>query len=117
MFVGELVALKEKYNNRLQIIKFYSDLNIEDHFFGNIDENNLSEIFASKQELLNSDNFLICGPGNMIDNLNDFLIQKILQKTKLFSKDSHLLMSILKYQMLKILHVITHLLLMMKNMK
>ena len=52
--------LKEKYNNRLQIIKFYSDLNIEDHFFGNIDENNLSEIFANKQELLNSDNFLIC---------------------------------------------------------
>ena len=83
MFVGELVALKEKYNNRLQIIKFYSDLNIEEHFFGNIDENNLSEIFANKQELLNSDNFLICGPGNMIDNLNDFLIQKNITKDKI----------------------------------
>ena len=83
MFVEELVALKEKYNNRLQIIKFYSELNIEEHFFGNIDENNLSEIFANKQELLNSDNFLICGPGNMIDNLNDFLIQKDITKDKI----------------------------------
>tara|TARA_X000000950_G_scaffold42027_3_gene46254 strand:+ start:15270 stop:16319 length:1050 start_codon:yes stop_codon:yes gene_type:complete len=83
MFVEELVALKEKYSSRLQIIKFYSDLNIEEHFFGNIDENNLSEIFANKQELLNLDNFLICGPGNMIDNLNNFLIQKDITKDKI----------------------------------
>ena len=75
--------MKEKYNNRLQIIKFYSDLNIKEHFFGNIDENNLSEIFDNKQELLNSDNFLICGPGNMIDNLNEFLIQKDISKDKI----------------------------------
>ena len=83
MFVEELVALKEKYINRLHIIKFYSDLNIEEHYFGNIDENNLSEIFAKKQELLKSDNFLICGPGNMIDNLNDFLIRKDVTKDKI----------------------------------
>ena len=83
MFVEELVALKEKYNSRLQIIKFYSDSSIESHYFGNIDENNQSEIFAKKQELLKSDNFLICGPGNMIDNLNDFLIQKDITKDKI----------------------------------
>ena len=83
------------YGNRTQdSTMFYSDikqLNIDTHFVfskekveglkeGRIDRNMLD---AFSDQILSADAYFICGPGEMIDTVSDFLLKKGIEKSKI----------------------------------
>ena len=83
MFKNDIELLVKKYSKRFKLISFYSDTKIDGKMHGNIDVENLNKLFEKEKELINSDGFFICGPGDMIDNLSDCLKKMSISEDKI----------------------------------
>ncbi len=83
MFKNDIEVLAKKYSKRFKLISFYSDKKIDGKIHGNIDVENLNKVFEEEKQLLSSDGFFICGPGDMIDNLSDCLKKMSISEDKI----------------------------------
>jgi ring-1,2-phenylacetyl-CoA epoxidase subunit PaaE len=73
MFHEEISSLLTKFPERFILRSLYSRENITGTINGRIDEYSLKKLFDDNSNLLKSDAYYICGPGNMIDNVKNFL--------------------------------------------
>ena len=89
MFFNELRKFEKKYKNRFSIFPAYSRENIKDCIEGRLDELSLKEFYNSNSDFIDADSYFICGPGNMIESVSNFLdlsgIDKVNIHYELFS--------------------------------
>lgn len=91
IFFNKLEELRNKYNNRLKIYHFFSELKKKKIFFtnnklkflnaGRVNENHLKNIFYNEFKSTNNIEVFLCGPKSLMDD-----IEKILNKLKESSK-------------------------------
>jgi ring-1,2-phenylacetyl-CoA epoxidase subunit PaaE len=72
MFADELNNLENRYQSQLFIHYIFSRERVLDCLEGRIDALLLDELYKSSKSLSQADSFFICGPGEMIDNVNQF---------------------------------------------
>jgi ring-1,2-phenylacetyl-CoA epoxidase subunit PaaE len=73
MFTNELNNLEKRYQSQLFIHYIFSRERVLDCLEGRIDTLTLEQLFKSNKNLSEADSFFLCGPGEMIDNVNQFL--------------------------------------------
>ena len=73
MYSEEIDLFKEKYNERFSLYNFYSKEKIDGSLNGRISEELLKDLFDKNIHLKNANLFLMCGPGDMIENVSEFL--------------------------------------------
>jgi len=73
MFLEELQSLENKFQSQLFIHYIFSRQDVSDCLKGRIDNVLLEDLFSSSKSLAEADSYFICGPGEMIDNVNQFL--------------------------------------------
>lgn len=73
MFFDELVALKNKYKDRLIIHNAYSREKVENSLYGRLDRKNIEELFLKNPELKSADGYYLCGPAAMLDDIDEVL--------------------------------------------
>lgn len=74
MFLDDLRSLENNFQDQLFIHYIFSREDVLDSLKGRIDNVLLQEIFNSSKSLKEADAYFLCGPGEMIDNVNQFLI-------------------------------------------
>lgn len=83
IFREELERLKNKYLERLSIIHILSrEMTDAPINHGRIDAEKCSQLFGRVAELT-ADGYFICGPGNMIFTVRDFLLQQGVDEKKI----------------------------------
>ena len=83
MFNDEISSLLNKFPDRFILHSLFSRENIEGVIKGRIDEYSLKKLFDDNSNLLKSDAYYICGPGNMIDNVKNFLDLNFIDSNKI----------------------------------
>ena len=83
MFVEELNHLESKFQSQFFIHYFFSRENVSDCLNGRIDKIRLQELFNTDMKLLEVDSYFLCGPGELIDNGNDFLLESGIKSDKI----------------------------------
>ena len=73
MFLDDLRLLENKFQSQFFIHYVFSRQDVPDCLKGRINSNLLEEIFRSHKNLKDVDSYFLCGPGEMIDNVNQFL--------------------------------------------
>ena len=73
MYSEEIDLFKEKYNERFSLYNFYSKEKIDGSSNGRISGELLKDLFDKNIHLKNANLFLMCGPGDMIENVSEFL--------------------------------------------
>lgn len=73
MYSEEIDLFKEKYNERFYLYNFYSKEKIDGSLNGRISGELLKDLFDTNIHLKNANLFLMCGPGDMIENVSEFL--------------------------------------------
>lgn len=83
IFLKELNQLKEKYNDRLQLILWNSrDTNPASKYSGRPDKVKLSALFKN-ENLEKCDDYFICGPEELIRHSDEILREKGIDKSKI----------------------------------
>ena len=82
MFNDEISSLLNRFPDRFILHSLFSRENIEGVIKGRIDEYSLKKIFDDNSSLLSSNEYFICGPGNMIDNVKNFLDLNAIEASK-----------------------------------
>jgi len=81
MFLEEIAALKDRYLDRLSVFHFLEDEEEEIELFnGRLDRAKAEEILSTLVATANIDAFFICGPGPMMDAIDDALAAKGVDK-------------------------------------
>ncbi|MGE0742813.1 MAG: 1,2-phenylacetyl-CoA epoxidase subunit PaaE [Hyphomonadaceae bacterium] len=84
MFLEEVAGLKDRYLDRLQVFHFLEDEEAEVELFnGRLDRAKAEEILASLIRPQNVDAFFICGPGPMMDAVEDALAARGVEKPRI----------------------------------
>jgi ring-1,2-phenylacetyl-CoA epoxidase subunit PaaE len=84
MFLEEIAGLKDRYLDRLQVFHFLEDEEEEIELFnGRLDRAKADEILASLVRAEDVDAFFICGPGPMMDAIEEALIGKGVDKPRI----------------------------------
>ena len=73
MYSEEIDLFKENYNERFSLYNFYSKEKIDGSSNGRISGELLKDLFDKNIHLKNANLFLMCGPGDMIENVSEFL--------------------------------------------
>ena len=73
MFLNDLQSLERDFQSQLFIHYIFSRQDVSDCLKGRIDNVLLENVFESSKSLKDADSYFICGPGEMIDNVNQFL--------------------------------------------
>jgi len=73
MFFNDLKYLERNFQSQLFIHYVFSRQDVVDCFKSRIDNVLLEKIFNSNKSLKKADSYFLCGPGEMIDNVNQFL--------------------------------------------
>ena len=91
MFSNELREFEKKYKNKFSIFYAYSRENIKGCIEGRLNEFSLKEFHNSNSDFIDADSYFICGPGNMIESISNFLdlsgIDKVNIHYELFSSN------------------------------
>lgn len=75
MFLEEIAALKDRYLDRLRVFHFLEDEEEEIELFnGRLDRAKAEDILSSLLDAKNVDAFFICGPGPMMDAIEEALV-------------------------------------------
>lgn len=83
MFLEEIAALKDRYIDRLQVFHFLEDEEEEIELFnGRLDRAKADEVLA-KLAPKDADAFFICGPGPMMDAIEEALLARKIEKTRI----------------------------------
>ena len=84
MFLEEIAALKDRYLDRLQVFHFLEDEEEEIELFnGRLDRPKVEQILSSVVDPSLVDAFFICGPGPMMDAIEETLLARGVEKSKL----------------------------------
>jgi len=73
MFIEELQFLENNFQSQFFIHYIFSRQDVSDCLRGRIDNILLENLFKSSKSLKEADSYFLCGPGEMIDNVNQFL--------------------------------------------
>jgi ring-1,2-phenylacetyl-CoA epoxidase subunit PaaE len=73
MFVDELQSIEHNFQSQFFIHYTFSRQDVSDCLKGRIDSSLLNNLFKSSRILKEADSYFLCGPGKMIDNVNQFL--------------------------------------------
>ncbi|WP_224485284.1 ferredoxin--NADP reductase [Robertkochia aurantiaca] len=91
MFYKDIMSLKERYGNRLEIQFLYSRTQENDAIFGRIERSTVNYILKNKLDSAGDAVFYLCGPEGMINNVSETLKEKGVAsdriKFELFSSD------------------------------
>jgi ring-1,2-phenylacetyl-CoA epoxidase subunit PaaE len=84
MFLEEIAALKDSYIDRLSVFHFLEEEEEEIELFnGRLDRAKTEEILGSLVEAKNVDAFFICGPGPMMDAIEEALAARGVDKPRI----------------------------------
>lgn len=84
MFLEEIAGLKDRYLDRLQVFHFLEEEEEEIELFnGRLDRAKADEILSTLVRPENVDAFFICGPGPMMDAIEEALIAKNVEKPRI----------------------------------
>ena len=83
MFIDELLKLEKDFQSQFLAYYFFSRENVQNCINGRINIDNLTNIFNDNESYKNIDKFFICGPGEMIDIVSEFLISIKIDKEKI----------------------------------
>lgn len=84
IFLNELLALQNKYNDRFNIQFVFSQSRENDALFGRIEKSTVNLIVKNKYKDVVIDAFYLCGPENMINTVKDVLIQNTVKPEKIY---------------------------------
>ncbi|MEY2997667.1 MAG: hypothetical protein RIQ82_1048 [Bacteroidota bacterium] len=73
MFLEELKTLKNNYPDRFKMILFYSRTSVQDMRFGRIESGTIKHLFQNDLAGVSFDQYLLCGPEQMIQTLKEAL--------------------------------------------
>jgi len=76
MFKDDIDGLKSKYQEQFFVYYTYSKSNEENALFGRIDRSKINYIIKNKHKDLDFDEFFLCGPEAMIDEVKKDLLEK-----------------------------------------
>ena len=83
MFLEEIADLKDRYLDRLSIFHFLEDEEEEiDLFNGRLDRAKADDLLATLVKPAHVDAFFICGPGPMMDAVEEALVAKDVEKSR-----------------------------------
>ncbi|MGQ0533118.1 MAG: 1,2-phenylacetyl-CoA epoxidase subunit PaaE [Caulobacteraceae bacterium] len=84
MFLEEIAGLKDRYVDRLSVFHFLEDEEEEiDLFNGRLDREKVDLILSTLVRAENIDTFFICGPGPMMDAIEEALVSKSVDKSRI----------------------------------
>jgi ring-1,2-phenylacetyl-CoA epoxidase subunit PaaE len=83
MFSKELLALQEKYGNRIHIHFIYSQSNEPDALFGRIEKSTVNLIVKNKYKGITIDKFYLCGPEPMIHTVKEVLLENQIKENNI----------------------------------
>lgn len=84
MFLEEIAALKDRYLDRLSVFHFLEEEEEEiDLFNGRLDRAKTDEILSSLVRAEAVDAFFICGPGPMMDAIEEALVARGVEKPRI----------------------------------
>ncbi len=73
MFLSELQRLKQAHPDRFEMILFYSRASVPETHFGRIESSTVKHLFQKELAGISFDQFLLCGPEQMIHTLKEIL--------------------------------------------
>lgn len=83
IYKEELLALKNNYSDRFTLnLIFTKEQTANNDFYGRIDKDKLA-VYAQKYDLLTANEYYLCGPEQLINNVNEFLKEKGVDKNKI----------------------------------
>ncbi len=83
MFLEEIAGLKDRYIDRLSVFHFLEDEEEEIELFnGRLDSAKVGEILSTLIKASDVDAFFICGPGPMMDAVEEALTAESVQKSR-----------------------------------
>ena len=83
MFTDELLKLEKDFQSQFLTYYFFSRENVQNCINGRINSSNLTTLFQDNASYKNIDKFFICGPGEMIDIVSEFLLSIKIDKEKI----------------------------------
>lgn len=84
MFLDEIADLKDRYLDRLSVFHFLEDEEEEIELFnGRLDRAKVDELLATLVKPAHVDAFFICGPGPMMDAVEEALVAQNIEKTRI----------------------------------
>ena len=83
MFYSELKTIKDNSSKHLNIHWFFSKEKVQSSINGRIDKNNLQQLLNTFSDLKDADDFYICGPGDLIDNVKELLLLNQINESKI----------------------------------
>lgn len=84
MFLEELAGLKDRYIDRLAVFHFLEDEEEEIELFnGRLDRAKCDDILANLVSPADTDAFFICGPGPMMDAIEEALLARDVARAKI----------------------------------
>lgn len=83
MFFEELKEIQESHAQNLNIHWFFSKEKVQSSISGRIDKNNLQQLLNTFSDLKEADDFYICGPGDLIDNVKELLLLNKVNESKI----------------------------------
>jgi ring-1,2-phenylacetyl-CoA epoxidase subunit PaaE len=84
MFLNELLSFEKEFQSQFFIYFAFSREKTTNSIYGRIDSTNLSNLFDEHKNLKHADSYFLCGPGEMIDNIDQFLLDNDISKEKIF---------------------------------
>tara|TARA_B100001758_G_scaffold7423_1_gene5737 strand:- start:4987 stop:6042 length:1056 start_codon:yes stop_codon:yes gene_type:complete len=84
MFFNDLKYLESNFQSQLFIHYVFSRQDVADCLKGRINNILLEKIFNSNISLKEADAYFLCGPGEMIDNVNQFLKDSVSESNNIY---------------------------------
>lgn len=79
IFNKEISELEENFNERLKVVRFYTQENIENYHFGRISQKIILETLQN-HDFSAIEKFYVCGPEDLIKNTTDTLLAQNIKK-------------------------------------
>ena len=83
MFLNDIQYLENNYQSQFFAHYIFSRQDVSDCLKGRIDNVLLEELFKSSKNLKEADSYFLCGPGEMIDNVDQFLKNSGVESNKI----------------------------------
>ena len=83
MFMDDILRLEKDFQSQFLTYHFFSRENVQNCINGRINTSNLTTLFKDNASYKNIDEFFICGPGEMIDTVSNFLRSMNIDSSKI----------------------------------
>ena len=83
MFLDELKDIKKSKSRNLDLHLFFSKERVLSSINGRIDKNNLQQMLNTFNDLKEANEYYICGPGDLIDNVKELLLLNNVNESKI----------------------------------